>query len=135
MNAEARLRLADEEGLGRVGEFREAARRLLRDTVLTIEAREAALIRLYERGKGEPFGDFIARAIVEEILWGIERDDVDAMRTVGDRMEREHRSLRGRGYELCPECWTPLSTEIDWQHWKQLRAGASATFDAHEATT
>jgi hypothetical protein len=127
-----RLRLADTDGLKRVGEFREAARRLLRDADLTVEARERALLRPYDKGRREPFGDFIIKAVVEEICWGIERDDVDALRTVGDRMEREHRSLRNRGYQLCPECWTPLSTEVDWRHWKQLREGASAKFDARE---
>lgn len=95
------LRLVEPADVTRVAEYREAARRLLRSD-LTIEGRKTALMRLYARGKGERFADVIVGAIVAEVVWSIEKDDVNALRSAGDRIERAHRSLRGRGYARCP---------------------------------
>jgi hypothetical protein len=126
------LRLVDTGGLELVGEFREAARRILRDSDLSIEARETALMKLYDRGKREPSGDMIARALVAEVVWSLEKDDVAELRSTGDRWERAHRSLRGRGYDRCPECLCELSRELDCSRWRQIRAAATAEYEARE---
>lgn len=125
------LRLVEPADVTRVAEYREAARRLLRSD-LTIEGRKTALMRLYARGKGERFADVIVGAIVAEVVWSIEKDDVNALRSAGDRIERAHRSLRGRGYARCPECLCELSQELDWSRWQATRRGASAEYEARE---
>lgn len=114
-----------------VSEYREAARRLLRSD-LTIEGRQTALMRLNRRAKGEAIADLIVGAIVAEVVWSIERDDVNTLRSAGDRMERAHRSLRARGYARCPECECELSRELDWSRWHATRQGASAEYEARE---
>lgn len=129
---ERRLRLVDQKGLARVAEFREAARRILRNTDLTIESRETALMRLYQRAKLDSFADLLVGAIVAEVLWSIEREDLDPLRATGDRLERAHRSLRGRGYARCPECMCELSRELDWSLWGQERRAAINEFEARE---
>jgi hypothetical protein len=131
VNNERPLRLVAQDGLAIISEYREAARRLLRSD-LTIEGRQIAVMRLYQRGKREPFADVIVGAIVAEVVWSIERDDVDALRSAGDRMERAHRSLRARGYDRCPECLCELSRELDWSRWHAARQGASAEYQARE---
>lgn len=125
------LQVVSPDGLERVGEYREAARRLLRSD-LTIEGRQLAVMRLYEKGKREPFGDLIVRSIVAEVVWSIERDDVDEIRSAGDRMERAHRSLRARGYARCPECECELSRELDWLGWRSSRDAAEVEYHARE---
>jgi hypothetical protein len=129
--AERRLSLVGADGLGLVAEYREAARRLLRSD-LTIEGRQTALMRLYRRAKTEPYADLIAGAIVAEVVWSIEKDDVDGLRVAGDRLERTHRSLRSRGYARCPECHCELSSSLDWTRWRAAREGAAAEYDARE---
>jgi hypothetical protein len=131
---ERRLQVVDTEGLVRVAEYREAARRLLRSD-LTIEGRRTALMRLYAKAKREPSADLIVGAIVAEVVWSIEKDDVDALRSAGDRLERTHRSLRSRGYARCPECLCELLGELDWSRWRQIREGASAEYEAREGAT
>ena len=130
-HAERNLRVVDPGGLVVVAEYREAARRLLRSD-LTIEGRQIALMRLSRRAKGEQDVELIVGAIVAEVIWSIERDDVDAIRSAGDRMERAHRSIRARGYDRCPECLCDLSREFDWSRWHTARQGASAEYQARE---
>jgi hypothetical protein len=131
VNDERSLRLVAQDGLAIVAEYREAARRLLRSD-LTIEGRQIALMRLYQRGKREPLADVIVGAILAEVVWSIERDDVDILRSAGDRLERAHRSLRQRGYRLCPECLCELSSDFDWSRWRATREGATAEHEARE---
>jgi hypothetical protein len=127
----ADLHLVAPEELSLVAEFRETARRILRSD-LTVESRKTALLRLYQRAKREPFADLIVGAIVAEVFWSIDRDDVIESQSAGEPMERAHRSLRGRGYARCPECWCELSQETDWSSWRQAREGAEAEFMARE---
>jgi hypothetical protein len=125
------LQLVEPADVTRVAEYREAARRLLRSD-LTTEGRKTALMRLYARGKAERLGDLIVGAIVAEVVWSIEKDDMNTLRSAGDRMERAHRSLRARGYVRCPECLCELSRELDWSQWHAAREGASAEYAARE---
>jgi hypothetical protein len=125
------LRVVDSEGLERVAEFREAARRILRSD-LTKESRTTALMRLYARAKDEPLADLIIPSVVAELAWSIDRDDVIELKSAGDLMERAHRSLRSRGYARCPECRCELSRELDWDYWRQVRTSAVDEFEARE---
>jgi hypothetical protein len=127
----ADLHLVAPEELSLIGEFREAARRILRSD-LTVESRKTALLRLYHRAKREPFADLIVGAIVAEVVWSIDRADVIERQSTGDPMERAHRSLRGRGFARCPECLCELSQELDWFRWRQVRQGAAAEFTSRE---
>lgn len=129
MNAD--LRLVPSDSLERVGEFRETARRILRSD-LTIESRKTALMRLYGKAKREPWADLITAAIVAEVVWSIDRDDVIERESAGDLLTRTHRSLRGRGYDRCPECLCELSRELDWSSWRQVREAAENEFWARE---
>lgn len=125
------LQLVEPADVARVAEYREAARRLLRSD-LTTEGRKTALMRLYDKGKCEPFADLIVGSIVAEVVWSIEKDDVDTLRSAGDRIERAHRSLRSRGYARCPECLCELSRELDWSQRHATRQEASAEYEARE---
>jgi hypothetical protein len=125
------LRLIESDGLERVAEFREAARKILRSD-LTTESRTTALVRLYRKAKAEPWADLIVGAIVAELTWSIDRDDVIERESAGEPMERAHRSLRGRGYDRCPECRCELSRELDWSVWRQIREAAESEFWARE---
>lgn len=113
-------------------EYRRAARRILRSRSLDEEARAAALIRLYGRAKAEEFASLIVGAIVAEIGWDIDGPDVLEARGYGDRQEREHRRLRARGLDRCPECWSVLSGPADWDGWAALREAAVAEAAAKE---
>jgi hypothetical protein len=127
----ASLHLVGPEELTLVAEFREAARRILRSD-LTIESRQTALLRLHQRAKAETFADLIIGAIVAEVVWSIERDDVGALRSAGDPWERAHRSLSSRGYSRCPECRCEISQALDWSRMRQVRESAAAEFEARE---
>jgi hypothetical protein len=116
--------------LDRVAEYRLTTRRIVRE--LDGEERSSALLRLRDLAKREQLAAWCLQAIVEEIGWEHERAAVFEQRSYGDRLERAHRRLRGQGYAACPTCESALSTEADWQHWRQLREAAIVEAEAKE---
>jgi hypothetical protein len=116
--------------LERVAEYRSVTRRILRE--IDGDERANALIRLKDHAKTEELAAWCLQAIVEEIGWEHERAAVYEQRSYGDRLERAHRRLRGQGYAACPTCESALSSEADWQHWRQLREAAIAEAEARE---
>jgi hypothetical protein len=131
VESDAAERDSKDNALRQVHDFRDAARRLLRSD-LSHDARAQALDRLFQRAKSAPLADLTLRAIVAEVSWSIDHEDVHDLTSVGDRAEQAHRSLRARGFERCPECWCQLSTEIDWNRWRQLRQASQAELEARE---
>jgi hypothetical protein len=116
--------------LDRVTEYRATTRRILRE--LNGEERAGALLRLKDLAKTEGLAAWCMQAIVEEVGWEHERAAVYEQRSYGDRLERAHRRLRAQGYSACPTCESALSTEVDWEAWRQLRTAAIAEAEAKE---
>ena len=123
--------MGSDEGLARVTEFRKAARVILRDGLLDDGARAEALVRLTRRGWVDR-DESTMRAVLAELLWDIDQGDVNDRRNTGEILERRHRRLRSIGYANCPECWTPLTTEVDWARWRRLREDAIREAEARE---
>jgi hypothetical protein len=120
------------EGIERIGVYRAAMRQILRHQGLDTEERIRGMVNLVQHAKRERYADLIIRALLSELEWSIDRDNVEAQKTFRDEQERHHRRLRGERYERCPECCSPLSTEVDWMVWRQLRASAIAEAEAKE---
>jgi hypothetical protein len=118
--------------LVRVGEYRRAARLILRDGMLDDAGRTEALVRLQRRAWAEEDAQFTIGAILAELMWDIDSYYVNGETAVGEPIVRRHRNLRNQGYENCPECWSPLSTEVDWGHWRRLRQDAIREAEARE---
>jgi hypothetical protein len=117
--------------LERVGIYRQAARVILRSG-LDDAGRVKGLVNLVRRGIRERYGNMIANAVLAELTWSLDRPDVIDQPVLGDAMEIRARKLRADGRRVCPTCATPLSNEIDWQHWARLRAGAIREAQARE---
>jgi hypothetical protein len=118
--------------LGRVGLYRQAFRTILRHRSLDDEERVRALLNLVRRAKRERYAEMICSALLGEVGWNLDRDEVYRRRETGDVLERRHRALRNEGRETCPTCATPLSNATDWALWAQLRAAAVAEVEAKE---
>jgi hypothetical protein len=113
-------------------DYRRAARTILRDEMLDAAGRTEALDRLQRRARAEGDAQFTLGAILAELLWNIDRHEVNDETTIGEPFERRHRNMRNAGYRNCPECWSPLSTELDWEYWRRLRQDAIAEAEARE---
>ena len=121
------------EGMERIGVYRAAMRQVIRHEGLDTEERIRGMVNLARHARRERYADLVTRALLSELEWSIDRDNVEAQKTFGDEEERHHRRLRGEGYDRCPECRSALSTPVDWMTWRQMRQSAIAEAAAREA--
>jgi hypothetical protein len=118
--------------IDRVGIFRSAFRQICRHPGLDGDDRVRGEMNLVRRARSEPFADLILRALLSELEWSLDRDDVISERALGDVMETAARKLRGEGRAECPTCRTPLSGPIDWNRWRVLREAGIREAQAKE---
>jgi hypothetical protein len=119
-------------GMDRIGIYRAAFRQILRHEGLDSEERIRALVTLAGHARRERYAELIVRVMLSELEWSIDRDDVEAERTVGEPLERRHRQLRVEGHNSCPRCLSPLSNDTDWRYWRALRESAIREAEARE---
>jgi hypothetical protein len=120
------------EGMDRIGVYRQAMRQILRHDGLDTEVRIREMVNLAQHARREPYADLIARALLSELEWSIDRDTLEAQKAFDDEMERAARKLRAEGRQECPTCRTPLSNETDWRYWAALRRTAICEAEARE---
>lgn len=120
--------------LDRVRQYRRAARIAVHGDTAETSNRYLALIELAEAARAEP--DPLVRTWAERAIW----EESKVFLGVADEehefppeaYERAQRRLRVRGYAACPECYSVLATDDDFERWRMMRLDHVAELERRE---